>query len=274
MNFIAHLQTGIHITKMKARKIGGEQKMNRIIEVDDSGKKISWRQVNLSDYKDPNEFKFTNNSADAYDLSKPKTPIGLYTLARVLYNKTEMANEGRFKVRLEFKGSKNLTFECNSREDFDYCITGFELIKKYRSEFAYEGASFREHLLAGSWDHDAHYEPLTFKYTRNGEEQICDIGCGNDVEDILLISSIYGCLWSFLLAFFGLLLKGVLDSDESSTILFEFLIIGIFFVAMVGLAVVTGGIEEATKARKDAAKWRRAAVVAETGGKAADDEDL
>ena len=58
-------------------------------------------------------------------------------------------------------------------------------------------------------------------------------------------------MWSFLLAFYGLLLKGALDSDESSTLLFEFLGVGVIFCCMVALAVVTGQWEiEATKKKK------------------------
>lgn len=252
-NFIEHLQTGIHISKVKKTKLGRDSRLRRVLEVDAEGKSLTWRQVNVRDYKDENEFQIDNPDDTPYDLSTPKTPVPLYTLQRVLFNREVMMKTERFKIRLDFKGFRTLDFECTSRDDFYYLIAGFELIKKNREKF--KTSSYKETLLADEWSDD-HYEPLIFKYNYDGEERVCEIGCGNDVEDILLISACYGCLWSFLLGFFGLLLKGVIDSDESSTMLMQFMFFGIFFIFMVGLAVVTGQIEEQSRARKAASKWK------------------
>ncbi|GMI49913.1 hypothetical protein ScalyP_jg10192 [Parmales sp. scaly parma] len=94
--------------------------------------------------------------------------------------------------------------------------------------------------MAEIWN-EMDYHPVVWKYTKkDGSVGECPIGCGNDLEDIFLISSCYLSLWSFLMAFYAILLKGALDTDNTSTILFEYLVAGIFFCFLVGGSVVTG----------------------------------
>ena len=62
------------------------------------------------------------------------------------------------------------------------------------------------------------YEPL--------EVQCCGktwgIGCGNSLEDVLLIAGCILALWSFVLGVSGLLLKSAIDTDRYATNKFPF----------------------------------------------------
>lgn len=108
------------------------------------------------------------------------------------------------------------------------------------------------------------YEPLVW----NIGGKIIPIGCGNDLEDVGIITACYITLWSMLVAFYAMLLKAALDTDEQSTALFSFLFLGVFFVCMVGGAVYTGQMEQdrlrKARAHRAAAKLKgEAAALAE-----------
>ncbi|GMI57721.1 hypothetical protein ScalyP_jg2320 [Parmales sp. scaly parma] len=113
----------------------------------------------------------------------------------------------------------------------------------------------------------ANYEPLVW----NIGGKTIPIGCGNDLEDVGIITSCYLTLWSLLVAFYALLLKAAIDTDERSTTLFSFLFMGVFFVAIVGGAVYTGQMEldRAAKARA----LRAQAKLAGGEGEVVDEEE-
>ena len=104
------------------------------------------------------------------------------------------------------------------------------------------------------------YQPLTYQYVdRHGKLVSIPIGCGSTGEDLLLIGACYVSIWSGLLAMYGLLLRGALDSDDDSTFLYMCFFFGLFFVMMVGGAVYTGAIEQ----DKERAAEAKAALEAE-----------
>ncbi|GMH89969.1 hypothetical protein TrVE_jg7053 [Triparma verrucosa] len=121
-----------------------------------------------------------------------------------------------------------------------------------------DSRSFRPNTIA-EINAAMNYQPLTM--------QMCgstwNIGCGNSVEDIGIITTCYITLWSSLLALYSLLLKAILDTDEQSTALYTFLFFGVIFVFMVGGAVYTGQLEEARM--KKARAWRRAQALKAEG---------
>jgi len=101
------------------------------------------------------------------------------------------------------------------------------------------------------------YQPLVFRYTkRNGEPGECNIGCGNSLEDLVIICTLYTTGYCFLLGIFSLLLKGALDTDWTSTLLWSFFFFGILFVCLVGGAVWMGmrKLEQEKIKRKKAAE--------------------
>lgn len=57
------------------------------------------------------------------------------------------------------------------------------------------------------------YEPLEMKMCG----KTYGIGCGNSLEDVLLISGCILALWSFILGVSGLLLKSAIDTDRYAT---------------------------------------------------------
>ena len=84
-----------------------------------------------------------------------------------------------------------------------------------------------------------------------------NVGCGNSLEDIGIISTCYITLWSFLVGLYSLLLKATLDTDDQGTVLYAFLFFGILFFLMVAGAVYTGTMEQ-TRLRQ--ARAHRAAM--------------
>jgi len=161
----------------------------------------------------------------SFSTSKKKKGIPLSSLQSVQYS-VDHYKENSFFMRLVFE-SRNLDIELLNKEDFEYCMDGFELIAKNVEKFAVR-ASFRPESEQQIWD-EMGYEPVVWRYKRaDGTDGECHVGCGNDWEDIFLITSCYLCLWSLLLAFYGLLLKGALDSDESSTLLMEVSLLPMF----------------------------------------------
>lgn len=80
-------------------------------------------------------------------------------------------------------------------------------------------------------------------------------GCGNSA-DIILVLTCYTVLWSFLLGFFTLLLKGAIDTDETHTLLWTFFWFGLMFSILVFGATKVGTfeIEREKKEKKKAAE--------------------
>eukprot|EP00752_Nemacystus_decipiens_P010517 g9365.t1 len=94
------------------------------------------------------------------------------------------------------------------------------------------------------------YEPL--------EVQCCGktwgIGCGNSLEDVLLISGCILALWSFVLGVSGLLLKSAIDTDRNHTALWIYFWLFILGAFLMGGMIATGQVErfrgEAEAAKK------------------------
>lgn len=122
-----------------------------------------------------------------------------------------------------------------------------------------DSRSFRPSTLA-EINAATNYSPLTM--TIGGK--VVGIGCGNSVEDIGIITSCYVTLWSILVAFYALLLKAVIDTDDQSTALFTFLFFGVIFVIMVAGAVYTGQLEQ-VRLKKARAARRKAELAKEEG---------
>jgi len=217
----------------------------RVLYCDESGHMISWRSVKIGDYPSKAEY-LADVGHTNYQESTKHTMLPIANLVSCQYSK-EKFDQGEFFMRLVFEGHRNLDIHLLNKADWEYCMEGFELIAKNRAKFA-KSPSFRPESMQEIWDHD-NYKPVVWEYAKGKK---CGIGCGNDWEDIFLISSCYGCLWSFLLAFFALLLKGVIDTDEKSTLLMMYFVFGIIYVALVGLAVYTGQIEvEALRKKRE-----------------------
>ncbi|CAM9819455.1 unnamed protein product, partial [Choristocarpus tenellus] len=109
-----------------------------------------------------------------------------------------------------------------------------------------DARSFRPSTLA-EVNVMSNYEPLTLQC---GSRSI-PIGCGNNVEDLLLISSCLMALWCFLLGIFGLMLKSAVDSTDSHTALWVYFWLFIAFILMTGGMIATGQVERA-RAEKEA----------------------
>ena len=91
--------------------------------------------------------------------------------------------------------------------------------EKVKDDRSFRPSSLKEMNLANN------YEPLVWNI---GGREI-PVGCGNDLEDIGIITSCYITLWALLVAFYAMMLKAALDTDEQSTTLYSFLFMGIFF---------------------------------------------
>mmetsp|Transcript_13815 Transcript_13815/g.27545 ORF Transcript_13815/g.27545 Transcript_13815/m.27545 type:complete len:153 (+) Transcript_13815:119-577(+) len=124
-----------------------------------------------------------------------------------------------------------------------------------------DSRSFRPNTIA-EINAAAGYQPLVM--TMGGKTW--NVGCGNSVEDIGIITTCYVTLWSFLVALYSLLLKAVLDTDDQSTALYTFCFFGVIFVVMVAGAVYTGQLEEARL--KKARAYRRAEALKAEGADA------
>ena len=78
--------------------------------------------------------------------------------------------------------------------------------------------------------------------------------CKQNVQDIFYIFIFYIFFYAFLLLFFVLLLKGAIATDDSNTILWAFLFIGVLFSIIVGGAISVGTkhvIKEKAKMREE-----------------------
>lgn len=97
-----------------------------------------------------------------------------------------------------------------------------------------------------------HYEPLAIHFKREDGTVCCTcpIGCGNNLEDIIIIFTCYVTLYSFLIGSTSLLLKFYINAGEAgAVILWMYLFAGVLFVLLVVLHVRIGQIE---RERKDA----------------------
>uniref|UniRef100_A0A6U1XJS9 Uncharacterized protein n=1 Tax=Trieres chinensis TaxID=1514140 RepID=A0A6U1XJS9_TRICV len=103
-----------------------------------------------------------------------------------------------------------------------------------------DSRSFRPSSLAGTKGMNS-YRPLVISYTKaDGSPGHCAIGCGHSAEDLALIFACYAALYSFLIGMFALMLRGALDTDDTHTLLWAFLVIGVLFVSFVSGAVYVG----------------------------------
>jgi len=85
------------------------------------------------------------------------------------------------------------------------------------------------------------YQPLVIKYPKgDGTQGEYPLGCGNSLEDVMLIITFYILFFVFLTAYFCLLLTGAIQTDESHVILWSFFYFGIFFSVGVAGAVYMG----------------------------------
>ena len=105
------------------------------------------------------------------------------------------------------------------------------------------------------------YRPLVFRYTKkDGSPGECNLGCGNSLEDLVIIITAYVTGYCFLVGLTILMLRGCLDTSETSVLLWAFFFFGIIFVALVVGAVYVGFLylerekEEKRKATKEAEK--------------------
>jgi hypothetical protein len=240
--FLFHLKSGFLITKIASSQFGSPSR--RVLFCDESGHNLSWRAVKQSDYPSKAEY-LSDVGSVSYAGTKKHTLLPLTKLVSCQYSKEKFQNE-EFYMRLVFEGHRSLDINLLTKEDWEYCMDGFELIAQNRAKFA-KSPSFRPESMQEIWDHD-NYKPVIWEYYPG---KTCNVGCGNDWEDIFLISSCYASLWSFLVAFYALLLKGILDTDEKSTLLMMYFVFGIIYVCLVGLAVYTGQMEvEALRKKK------------------------
>ena len=77
------------------------------------------------------------------------------------------------------------------------------------------------------------YKPLTFfKYTKK-DGTVHHIGCNNSLEDIIIIITLYITFYSFCIGFFVLALKGAVDTEDTSTLLWSYLYMLIIMIVLV-----------------------------------------
>jgi len=85
------------------------------------------------------------------------------------------------------------------------------------------------------------YRPIAIRFTKkNGSEAQCNLACGLTFKDIVLVLACYVTFYSFLLGFCAILLKGAMDTAESSTLLWTFFIVGLMFGGAVAVAIKMG----------------------------------
>ena len=77
------------------------------------------------------------------------------------------------------------------------------------------------------------YKPLTlFKYTKK-DGTVRHFGCNNSLEDIIIIITLYITFYSFCVGFFVLALRGAVDTEDTSTLLWSYFYIFIMMTALV-----------------------------------------
>mmetsp|Transcript_4919 Transcript_4919/g.7176 ORF Transcript_4919/g.7176 Transcript_4919/m.7176 type:complete len:217 (-) Transcript_4919:54-704(-) len=122
--------------------------------------------------------------------------------------------------------------------------------------FNKDARSFRPRSLADIHALE-HYKPLALQFKREDGSVCCEcpIGCGNSLEDILIIFTCYITLYSFLIGSTSLLLKFYINAGEAGAIiLWMYLFAGVMFVLLVVLHVKLGQME---RERADAEKERQ-----------------
>jgi len=101
------------------------------------------------------------------------------------------------------------------------------------------------------YDEEA-YHPIALKYKKkDGTPAQCNVACGMSVKDLILVLGCYTAFYTFLFGFSALLLKGVIDTDDTDTLLWAFLVIGILFCVGIGVAIFVGSWTENTKKIKE-----------------------
>jgi hypothetical protein len=91
------------------------------------------------------------------------------------------------------------------------------------------------------------YQPIAVRFTKQDGTKISyNIGCGLSLKDLALVLGCYVAFYSFLFVFCVILMKGVMDTSDNSTMLWTFNFIGTMFGAAVGIAVKIG-----TKAQEE-----------------------
>lgn len=86
---------------------------------------------------------------------------------------------------------------------------------------------------------EENYHPLAIHYTKkDGTPSKCDVVCGLNLKDFILIVGCYIAFYSFLFGLSALLLKGVIATNETDAFLWGFLVIGVVFCIGVMLAVL------------------------------------
>ncbi|CAB1097352.1 unnamed protein product [Ectocarpus sp. CCAP 1310/34] len=94
------------------------------------------------------------------------------------------------------------------------------------------------------------YEPLELKCGG----KTFGIGCGNSLEDVLLIMGCILALWSFVLGVSGLLLKSAIDTDLHHTALWVYFWLFILGCFLLGGMIATGQVERFRSERVAAEK--------------------
>lgn len=83
------------------------------------------------------------------------------------------------------------------------------------------------------------YEPLTMQC---GGKTI-PIGCGNSLEDVVLIAGCVFALWAFVLGVSSLMLKSAIDTDRNHTALWVYFWFFILGALLLGGMIATGQVE-------------------------------
>lgn len=106
------------------------------------------------------------------------------------------------------------------------------------------------------------YEPLTMQACG----RTIPIGCGNSLEDVLLICGCIFALWSFVLGLAALMLKSAIDTDRNHTALWVYFWMFVLGAFLLGGMIATGQVErhraEAAQALKQHDEEEAQAMIA------------
>jgi len=147
----------------------------------DDGMNINWRQSVKADYGSEAEF-YADAGHMAPTASNSKEPIPFETLVSVQYSKDKF-EDSEFFMRLVFEGHRNLDIKLRSKQDFEYCMDGFELINKNREYFTER----RKHSVRPNSMAAIHMQNNYMPVMINVAGKNWNVGCGNDWEDIFLM---------------------------------------------------------------------------------------
>ncbi len=85
------------------------------------------------------------------------------------------------------------------------------------------------------------YHPFAIRLTKgDGSKVEYNLGCGLSLRDLILVLGCYAVFYSVLIGFSSILLKGAIDTADTSTLLWAFFVIGLIFGGLVGVAVKIG----------------------------------